>query len=138
MRYVGQSYELSVPLTTEFAAVFHDAHQQAYGHSERSAAVEVVNLRLRAVGAVTPPPLPQAEVGSPNPSQALSGYRPAVIGEGVAQVPFYHGERLQPGHIVAGPATIILKDTTIFVGSDDRATVDTGFSLVIEVGNSAK
>jgi N-methylhydantoinase A len=73
MRYRGQSYELTVPFSPGFAETFHRAHQQAYGHSQSSAPVEIVNLRLRVVGAVRPPPLPQAEIGPPDPAQALDG-----------------------------------------------------------------
>jgi N-methylhydantoinase A len=133
MRYQGQSYELTVPLAPHIADAFHRAHHQAYGHSEPSAPVEVVNLRLRAVGAITPPPLPQAELASADPSEALDGYRPLVTGSGRAEAPFYQGERLRPGNVVDGPAIIAQPDTTVFLGPGDRATLDGFFNLLIEV-----
>jgi N-methylhydantoinase A len=133
MRYQGQSYELTLPLTPHFAAAFHRAHHRAYGHSEPSAPVEVVNVRLRAVGAVTPPPLPQAEIASPDPSQALDGHRLLVTGSRRAEAPFYLGERLRPGNVVTGPAIIAQPDTTVFLSPGDEATVDGYFNLVIEV-----
>jgi N-methylhydantoinase A len=134
IRYLGQSYELTVPLTPGFVDAFHQAHHRAYGHGEPSAPLEVVNLRLRAVGAVTPPPLPRTEVGPSDPSRAPEGCRPVVIGSGLAQVPFYLGERLAAGQVVPGPAVIVQSDTTIFIGQSDRAAVDEGYNLVIEVG----
>ena len=133
MRYQGQSYELTVPLSPHFADVFHRAHHQVYGHSEPAAPVEVVNLRLRAVGAVTRPPLLQAEAGPPDPSAALDGYRPVVIGSSLAQVPFYWGGRLSPGNVIAGPAVIVQPDTTVFLSPGDRATMDGLYNLVIQV-----
>jgi N-methylhydantoinase A len=133
MRYQGQSYELTVPLTPHFAHAFHRAHHQAYGHSEPSAPVEVVNLRLRAVGAVTPPPLPQAELAPSDPSGAIEGHRPVVTGSGRTEAPFYLGEQLHPGNVVTGPATIAQPDTTVFLGPCDEATVDGGYNLVIVV-----
>ncbi|MEJ2556724.1 MAG: hydantoinase/oxoprolinase family protein [Anaerolineae bacterium] len=133
MRYLGQSYELTVPLTPGFADDFHSVHHQVYGHSEPSAPVEVVNVRLRAVGAITAPPLPQAEAGLADPSQALSDRRPVVLDGDVAEVPFYLGERLRPGHVIPGPAIIAQKDTTDFLSSNDRAIVDTQYNLVIEI-----
>jgi N-methylhydantoinase A len=96
--------------------------------------MEVVNVRLRAVGAVTPPPLPHAELVPPDPSEAIEGHRPVVIGTGLTQVPFYLGERLRPGNVVTGPAIITQPDTTLFLGPGDRAKVDGGYNLVIEVG----
>ena len=134
IRYLGQSYELTVPLTPGFVDAFHQAHHRAYGHGEPSAPLEVVNLRLRAVGAVTPPPLPRTEVGPSDPSRAPEGCRPVVIGSGLAQVPFYLGERLAAGQVVPGPAVIVQSDTTIFIGQSDQAAVDEYFNLMIEVG----
>jgi N-methylhydantoinase A len=134
MRYRGQSYELTVPFSPGFAETFHRAHQQAYGHSQSSAPVEIVNLRLRVVGAVRPPPLPQAEIGPPDPAQALDGHRSLVTGGDVAQVPFYRGERLRPGQVMTGPAVVVQKDTTIFLSRGDRARVDGRYNLVVEVG----
>ena len=134
MRYLGQSYELTIPLTHHFADDFHSAHHQAYGHSEPSAPVEVVNVRLRAVGAVTSPTLPEAEIGPSDPSPALSDRRPLVLDDGrVAEVPFYRGERLRPGYVIPGPAIIAQKDTTVFLSPADRATVDRYYNLLIEV-----
>jgi N-methylhydantoinase A len=133
MRYQGQSYELTVPLNPHFVDAFHRVHHRAYGHSELTAPVEVVNLRLRAVGAVTPPSLPQAEIASPDPSEALDGYRPLVTASGRAEAPFYLGERLSPGNIVTGPAIIAQPDTAVFLGPGDGASVDEYRNLVIEV-----
>jgi len=134
MRYRGQSYELTVPLTPHFADDFHSAHHQAYGHSEPSAPVEIVNVRLRAVGSVASPPLPEAEIGPPDPSPALSDRRPLVLNDGrIAEVPFYRGERLRPGHVIPGPAIIAQKDTTTFLSPTDRATVDRHYNLIVEV-----
>ena len=45
MRYVGQGYEISVPLNRDFECTFHDLHKKRYGHSSPGIPVEVVNLR---------------------------------------------------------------------------------------------
>jgi N-methylhydantoinase A len=45
MRYVGQSYELTIP----YGGDFHAAHQRVYGYSDPKRPVQVVTLRLRAV-----------------------------------------------------------------------------------------
>ena len=49
MRYRGQSYELEIALTPRFVADFHSTHRKTFGHSAATAAVEVVNIRIRAV-----------------------------------------------------------------------------------------
>jgi N-methylhydantoinase A len=48
MRYVGQSYELTIPE----GASFHEAHRRMYGYADDSRAVEIIAIRVRAVVAV--------------------------------------------------------------------------------------
>ena len=49
VRYSGQSYELNVPWAGERTKnLFHAAHQQTYGYSDLSRAIEVVTVRVRA------------------------------------------------------------------------------------------
>jgi len=133
IRYAGQSYELTVPLTPAFVQDFHAAHHRAYGHSDPAAPIEIVNLRLKAVGAVTRPELPAGEAGAPDPGQALLARRPLVTEAGLIDAPFYQGEKLRPGHRIAGPAVIVQSDTTILLGAGDVAEVDGRFNLVVEI-----
>jgi N-methylhydantoinase A len=134
VRYRGQAYELTVPLTPGFAAAFHAEHQRVYSHSQPAASLEIVNLRLRAVGAVPRPVLPTAEPGDPDASAAALGQRPVVISAGLADVPLHDGALLRPGHAIIGPAIAVYKDTTVFMDAGDRATVDRHFNLIITVG----
>jgi N-methylhydantoinase A len=134
VRYRGQAYELTVPLTSDFAAAFHAEHQRVYSHSQPAAPLEIVNLRLRAVGAVPRPALPAADPGDPDASVAFLRLRPVVLSTGQADVPLYDGAALRPGHAMAGPAIVVYKDTTVFLSAGDRATVDRHFNLIITVG----
>jgi N-methylhydantoinase A/oxoprolinase/acetone carboxylase beta subunit len=134
VRYRGQAYELTVPLTPDFAAAFHVEHQRVYSHSQPAAPLEIVNLRLRAVGSVPRPALPTAEPGDPDPTSAFLGRRPVVLSSGLAEVPLYDGAALRPGHVLPDPAIVIYKDTTVFLATADRATVDRYFNLIIAVG----
>jgi N-methylhydantoinase A len=136
MRYVGQGYELSLPLSREFNQDFHVLHNRLYGHSAPNAAVEVVNIRLRAVGIVPKPSLLYEPKGDTNPVAALIGQRPVVLGEKEAcLIPFYLGEGLKPGNELMGPTVVVYEDTTVFLVEGDRGVVDEDFNLVVEVGN---
>ena len=44
LRYVGQSYELTIPWGTSF----HEEHQKIYGYCDRRRSTEVVTVRVRA------------------------------------------------------------------------------------------
>jgi N-methylhydantoinase A len=135
MRYVGQGYELSLPLSHDFTQDFHLLHKRRYGHSAPDAPVEVVNVRLRVVGSVTKPPLPRMPMGESDPSSAFTGQRSVVFGEREAGlIPFYSGERLKPGNELVGPTIVVYEDTTVFLAEGDRGEVDENLNLVIDVG----
>jgi N-methylhydantoinase A len=138
MRYEGQGYELTVPLTSEFAQSFHVSHMKTYGHSTPDSPIEIVNIRLRAIGSVPRPPFPRAPLGSEDAEEAFVGQRPFVqMDGGVSPRPFYRGEHLRPGHVFSGPVIVVYKDTTVFLPFGDRARVDEYFNLIIEIGSEA-
>jgi N-methylhydantoinase A len=137
MRYQGQSYELMVPLSPNFIDDFHAAHTFAYGYSEPSVPVEIVNLRVRAIGRLPRPPLTSLSSGQAEPTTALLDHRPVVLADDVIEIPFYDGPALQPGHQLHGPAVVIHPDTTIFVGLGDELTMDEYKNLIIEVSRGA-
>ena len=68
MRYVGQSYELTIPLPggklsaaeiEDVLSRFHREHHRAYGYSAADEPVEFVNVRLSAIGKINKPHLRQ-------------------------------------------------------------------------------
>ena len=49
LRYVGQSFELTVPLGPDLAARFHAAHEERYGYADRQRTIELVAVRTARV-----------------------------------------------------------------------------------------
>jgi N-methylhydantoinase A len=133
MRYEGQSYELMVPFTSNFVTDFHQAHAYAYGYSEPFVPVEIVNVRVRAIGQLPRPPLIPITLNQADPTPALLDHRSVVLANDAIRVPFYDGQALQPGHQLYGPAVVIHPDTTIFVGPGDEMTMDAYKNLIINV-----
>jgi N-methylhydantoinase A len=136
MRYQGQSYELPIPFTSGYLASFHTAHQRAYGYARPQAPVEIVNVRVRVLGHVTPPPIRPLPLAATDPSAALLERREVII-DTAQDVPFYRGEVLQPGNLIAGPAVIVRADTTILLSPIDHAQVDAYQNLLIVSGVSS-
>ncbi len=134
MRYAGQSFEIKVPLTFDFRAAFDRLHERRYGFSHQEAQVEVVNVRVRAVGMVMPPTLPRYQADLPDMTRAFWCERPIVLHGIVQNVPHYRGSSLETGHHLEGPSIIVQDDTTIYLGETDSASVDQYHNLVIEVG----
>jgi N-methylhydantoinase A len=93
-----------------------------------------VNVRVRAMGQVTPPPIHSKPLGSSDPSSARWGERPVALAQGIQSVPHYRGNRLSPGHEISGPAIIVLEDTTVYLGITDNATIDAYSNILIDVG----
>ena len=69
LRYVGQSFELTVPLGGDLAEEFHAAHEERYGYADRARQLELVAVRTAEVrpgpGVILPPGEP-LEVAGPN------------------------------------------------------------------------
>ncbi len=122
MRYAGQSFELSVPFSGDITAAFHDAHQRSYGHAMRERVVEVVNLRLQAVGSVEKPVLEPESVAAHNPAplQTKNGFT------------FYDRESLLPGAQLETPALVFQLDSTVYIASGWSAYVDGYRNLILE------
>ena len=139
LRYVGQSYELEVPLDGSVtpahleAAVqaFHRLHEQRYGHRMAEEPVEVVTLRLRGSAPGVHPSLPQDP-------QADTDVRVAVVGE--RDVYFdqpqptlcYDRDRLRHGHRFGGPAIVCQYDTTLAIPPGWNARVDAWRNVWVE------
>ena len=49
LRYRGQSFELTVPLSGDLAAAFHRAHEERYGYADPAREIELVAVRTAEV-----------------------------------------------------------------------------------------
>jgi N-methylhydantoinase A len=48
LRYAGQGFELSLPVSSNLVSKFHAEHQRRYGYSHMDRKIEIVTIRLRA------------------------------------------------------------------------------------------
>ncbi len=147
MRYVGQNYELSVPVdaalleeprapfvVNALQIAFQNAHERQYGTSNPDGLIEVVNIRVTARSPAIAPSLgPPAGPPSQGPLKAV-GSREVHFGRAAVQsCPIYRRSGLQPGLSLSGPAIIEQLDTTTLVFPGDRFRVDAACNLLIEV-----
>jgi N-methylhydantoinase A len=133
LRYAGQSYELNVPFTRDFIPDFHQAHQFLYGYHYNDKAIEIVNIRVRAIGKVDPIKLLPAKPD--HKSATLTPLRNASVelNHGSETIPIYNYQQLLPGLNFLGPALIASEDTTILISSNDRVIVDMYQNLRVDV-----
>ena len=109
MRYLGQSWDLVVRLpeaissSKELEGFFHLAHEKRYGY--RSAdPVEIVSLRVAAIGEVAKPTLPEWRQGG-SLEAALRERRQVYFGR-MQSVPVYLRDKLPRNARAAGPAVV--------------------------------
>ncbi len=137
VRYVGQSYQLTVPLADEaltedaLADVrrrFNETHMATYGYAERSEPCELVCLRVSAVGRISKAPVdldPHGKGHADNDvAGARKGRRRVYFDEGgFVDCDIYDRLRLPAGAVLDGPAVIEEPDSTTLMHPGWRATV---------------
>jgi N-methylhydantoinase A len=136
-RYRGQSYEIEVPLTARFAAAFHASHRRTFGYAAPEAAIEVVNLRLRATapGAAAAPERLARGHRTPAPMRRIE----VVIGERgaggparTANVPVYARAAIGAGARIRGPAIVVELSATAYVAPEFTLRADGFGNLHLE------
>ena len=143
-RYLRQYHEVSVqvPLAAvqqhdeaAIARAFHDEHRRLFGYSleAEGSAIEIINVRLQAIGATTRPQIARQAAGTPDASAARKGGRRMYLPErdDFAEVAVYDGHRMRAGHRVQGPALIEQQTTAIFVSEGFDGLVDGLGSFVL-------
>ncbi len=110
------------------ARAFHQEHNRLYGYSleAEGTPVELINVRLQAIGAAAKPIYAREAPKSANPSRAFKRKRMAYVPEtsSFASVPVYEAGKLQCGNRVEGPALIEAVTTAIFVSASFDCVVD--------------
>lgn len=141
LRYVGQSFDLSVPVPVgpidagTLAAIeerFHRRHERRYGHADPAEPVELVTVRLRARRPIEPPSLspPKADGST---AAAVRTQRPVVFDDTPEPTRIYLRSELPADGSLEGPAVVEGEDTTIVIEPGQRAVIDEYGTLVIEV-----
>ena len=143
-RYEKQYHEVGVAVPREALAArdagaiangLHREHNRLYGYSleHEGAAIEIINVRVQATGAVDKLQPVAGEWLGGEPAAALKGRREAWVPEEAAfrKVPVYDGHKLAGGQRIAGPAIVEEVTTSIVLTASWDAVVDRLGSLVL-------
>jgi N-methylhydantoinase A/oxoprolinase/acetone carboxylase beta subunit len=122
VRYVGQSSELTVPLSLQYREAFHLVHERRFGYADRSRPTEVVAIRVRGIG-VTPKPALRARPIRQRPVRAARFSRSRFGGQ-PQRTAFHRWDDLRPGDYGRGAAVIAGREATVIVPPAFRFTVD--------------
>ncbi len=143
-RYLKQYHEVSfVVPEAAFAQrdliaikrAFHAEHNRLYGYSleEQGVPVEIINLRVQAVGQVEKPSFARSERDAADPAHAQKQMRSIYVFEddAYADVPVYNGHDLRYGNQLTGPALIEQETTAIWVSRTFNCICDAYGSFVL-------
>ncbi len=142
LRYEHQSFELTCllgagPLSAaglaELSATFHAEHRRLYTYDLPGAPIELVNLRVTAIGALPRRAAPAPPGAAGTPADARIGERPVYFrGSGFVTTPVYARERLVVGMRFPGPAIVDQDDATPLIAPGFRAHVDPAHNIILE------
>lgn len=142
LRYLGQNYELSVPVPggqltlNELGVIkenFNNEHLKLYGHNKTDEKLELISLRVAIIGSLTKPSFKETSRSSDG-AGALKGTRDV----------YYHSEKdfvssnvydrdlIPIGERIDGPAIIEEMDSTIVINPGQSAQIDNYGNVVIE------
>lgn len=132
MRYHGQAFELVTPWEDPgsldgLLARFHAIHEQRFSYANPDDPVEIVTLRLSAIGKLPEVAIVReaASVETPGPRR-----RPMFLGGSWQDVAVHRRAGLTGS--IQGPALIEEAYTTVFIGSGWRCAPDPGGDLIAE------
>ncbi|MCZ6874994.1 MAG: hydantoinase/oxoprolinase family protein [bacterium] len=141
LRYAKQGFEVTVDFlatevttatVTQLINAFHQRHEQLYTYAATDTPVEIVNLRLRAVGQMDKLSLPRiaalAETCTPPPEHTRQVYFSTT---GFVETPVLARLALRAGHVIDGPAIVEQLDTTTVIYPGHQVVVDAYGNLLM-------
>ncbi|MBU8877525.1 hydantoinase/oxoprolinase family protein [Bacillus sp. FJAT-29790] len=140
IRYKGQEYYLNIPIDgritpqqlKEVTDLFHEVHRSTYGHAATNEPVEIVNLRLSAIGEIDRLENEQCFEAMDLNSIMPTNYRSVFFnGYGWMDTPIYRREDFNLNTRIEGPAIIVQMDTTVIIEPKQNVTTDEQGNLIV-------
>lgn len=133
LRYSGQQWQIPIDLAwplepnigTTIIERFHASHERLYGSRELAARVDIMDVRLTAIGPTVKVKLHQDAAIDKASSRTPSSERLVWFeGDTPRLTAIYDGGQLSSGEVIVGPAIIEEPTTTLLVGPEDEVRVD--------------
>jgi N-methylhydantoinase A len=142
LRYKGQAYELPIAVSAPLDDAawqtvrdrFHAEHKRRYGFDQPFAGVEVVTLRVTAIGSLPKPRFQSLPVAGADATAARAGSAPVYFDGAWLDTPRYDRAKLGHGNLIAGPAIVVQRDCTTVIHPGQTARVDHLGNLIVTTG----
>jgi N-methylhydantoinase A len=140
MRYLGQNYELELPLTVarfEAATIpklwtlFHETHNARFGFATPGEIIEIVNFMVTAVAPTAKPELEEIRSGEGAPK--VKELRSVWLVGGPQKTPIFERADLRAGQTVYGPALIEEEASVTVLEAGHRLRIHRHGHMLIDV-----
>ncbi len=139
LRYEDQGSELTLPWSSRatdhtaldaMQAAFHAEHERLYSFRLDEVPIEMVTLRVDALGLL--PTLKLGEIPERGPSaNAIVGRQRISLADGPVDAPLYDRSKLGAGAVLEGPAIVTQLDATTLLLPEQTAEVHKFGSLIV-------
>lgn len=140
LRYLGQEHalplEVSSPIDPDsICSRFGDQHEARYGH-RMNAEVQILNIRIRAIGTISRPPLPELSGRAVSKNGVRPKHRSAYchVTREMKDFAVHRRETLAVGGGIAGPALVEESTSVTVVHSGQTLSVDRYGHLIVRIG----
>ncbi|MGB3482601.1 MAG: hydantoinase/oxoprolinase family protein [Mycobacterium sp.] len=138
LRYKGQNAPLNIGLGSaaelhSAVAEFHQEHHRQFGYNAPEEPVEVVNLRVRAVGTIGRTHIHDGRAVERHEVAPTHTRRVHVGATDTAMAGIFDRTQLAPGASFQGPAVVTSDDTTVVVPPSARGHIDRSGHLRIDL-----
>ncbi len=134
LRYLGQSYEITIPFRESFVKDFHRAHQRLYSYHHPSREAEIVNVRIKAVGLSKKIKLKELPRGDGKAQRAFIKKQTLYFKGKSYSAPVFSRALLRPGDRLKGPAIIVDPESTTLLPPSFALKVDGLLNLILQKG----
>ena len=132
LRYVGQNYEVSTPIPSgtletkrqEIIDNFNKEHKRLYAHSKPDEPIEILTLRVAAIGSMLKPRMTQIETVATSKPQRTDRDVYFEETDDFQRTPIYERSTLEKDMSIVGPGIIEEMDSTTVVRPGQTALID--------------
>jgi N-methylhydantoinase A len=144
-RYKGQEFTINVSLKNTkftkkninyFLKKFNQIYEKTYSYSSSSEKVEIINLRLVAIGHLNQLRIPKIKKGNKKPLDFAKIYKTSVYFENkYVKCDVWKREKLLSGNEIKGPAMIVDYGSTTIIPNQCLCKVSEYGQLIIKIAN---
>jgi N-methylhydantoinase A len=132
LRYAGQGFELSLPVSSNLVSKFHAEHQRRYGYSHMDRKIEIVTIRLRA-RMMSPMAAGKRDKLTKAGAPIKAEKRPVTFTSREVPSAILDRDSLKAGVCLRGPAIITEYSATTVIPAKASFQLDRAANLIIEL-----